>query len=103
MINTTIESLNNTARNLPVENPVLTYSQVYNKAWSSVVGRFDRMIFAIGFFLVLNFAANILKNFFEDSQKVYWIEKLENISWIVVFVVGLSLCVLTIFNPVKVM
>lgn len=94
------KNLSNTAIGaLPVENPTLTYAQVYNSAWSSAVGRFERIILFLGVFLVVNLVANLYQRF--DRGNV-WAERLEQVSWTVVFILGLFLVVMSFFNPVKV-
>lgn len=85
--------------NLPAENPTLTYAEVYNKAWGAAVGRFERIIVFLGIFLLVNLAANLVQRFDEENV---WAGRVEQVSWTVVFILGLFLVVMSFVNPVKV-
>ena len=104
MMNETIinasKNISNTAiGSLPAENPTLTYAKVYNEAWSAAVGRFERIIIFLGIFLVINLSANLVQRFNEENV---WAERVEQVSWTVVFILGLFLVVMSFVNPVKV-
>lgn len=99
IINASKNISNTMIGSLPAENPALTYAQVYNEAWSSAVGRFERIILFLGIFLVMNLSANLVQRFDEENV---WAERVEEVSWTVVFILGLFLVVMSFVNPVKV-
>lgn len=95
------ESINSAAAQLPAKNPGYTYAEIYNKAWNEAVIRYNRFIYGLAAALLINFVANIVKNYSGNEQVVYWAERIEQISWTTGFIVGLTLALLNFFNPVQ--
>src|SRR6056297_3328192 len=95
------DSMNSVVAQLPAKNPGYTYAEIYNKAWSEAVSRYNRFIYGLAAALLINLVANFVKTYSTNQKLVKIAERIEQISWTAGFIIGVTLALLSFFNPVQ--
>jgi len=95
------ESMNSVIAQLPAKNPGYTYAEIYNKAWSEAVSRYNRFIYGLAAALLINLVANFVKTYSNNEKLMYIAGRIEQISWTAGFIIGVTLALLSFFNPVQ--